>query len=72
MLGNIVGGFVTILVGVTLVPPIADAVADSQANTNVTGASSTILGLTTLFFALAITSIGIGIASSALKRSGLM
>ena len=71
MLGNIIGGFITILVGVTLVPTVADEVVSAQGG-NVTGASSTILGLTTLFFTLAIASVGIGVAASALQRSGLM
>ncbi len=72
MLGNMVGGFITILVGVTLVPPVADEVWTAQNNSNITGASNTVLGLTTLFFALAVTSVGIGIATSALKKSNLM
>lgn len=79
MLGNIVGGFVTILVGVTLVPAVADEVAAARFSnvsagtaTNVTGAASTILGLTTLFFSLAVAAVGIGISASALKQSGLM
>lgn len=71
MLGNIIGGFITILVGVTLVPTVADEVVAAQGG-NVTGAASTILGLTTLFFTLAIASVGIGVAASALQRSGLM
>tara|TARA_R100000501_G_C2539013_1_gene58624 strand:- start:217 stop:450 length:234 start_codon:yes stop_codon:yes gene_type:complete len=77
MLGNLVGGFITILVGVTLVPPVANEVQSARFNssgdaTNVTGASSTILGLTTLFFVLGVTAVGIGLSANALKKSGLM
>jgi len=50
MLGNLLGGFIVIIVGVNLIPTVADQVADAQAG-NVTGAASTILGLTPLFFA---------------------
>ncbi|GBE19899.1 hypothetical protein BMS3Abin17_00629 [archaeon BMS3Abin17] len=63
MLGNIIGGFIVILVGVTLAPTVANEVAGAQANTNITGASSTILGLTTLFYNLSIASTAIGIAA---------
>jgi hypothetical protein len=60
MLGNIIGGFIVILVGVTLAPTIATEVAGAQASENITGASSTILGLTTLFYNLSIASTAIG------------
>lgn len=72
MLGNLIGGFIVILVGVTLAPTVADEVAGAQANTNITGASSTILGLTTLFYCLSIASTAIGIATMGLRNSGLM
>jgi hypothetical protein len=80
MLGNIIGGFIVILVGVTLAPTIADQVSIATHNTNgsnggqinITGASSTVLGLTTLFFNLSIAGAAIGIASQGLRNSGLM
>jgi len=79
MLGNIIGGFIVILVGVTLAPTIADEVRGARGNatgvglgTNITGASSTILGLTTLFYNLSIASTAIGIAAQGLRNSGLM
>jgi len=71
MLGNLLGGFIVILVGVNLIGPVADAVKGAQGG-NVTGAASTILGLTTLFFALGIASAGIAIASIGLRQSGLL
>ena len=71
MLGNIIGGFIVILVGVTLAPTIANEVAGAQGG-NVTGASSTVLGLTTLFYNLSIASTAIGIAAQGLRNSGLM
>jgi hypothetical protein len=62
MLGNLIGGFIVILVGVQLLPVVADAIMYAQhagsnvsVSTNVTGASSTILGLTTIFYSLGVT-----------------
>jgi len=72
MLGNIIGGFIVILVGVTLAPTVANEVAGAQDNGNITGASNTILGLTTLFYNLSIASTSIGIAAQGLRNSGLM
>ena len=72
MLGNLIAGFIVILVGVTLAPTVANEVKGAQNNANITGASNTIIGLTTLFYCLAIASTGIGIATVGLKNSGLM
>jgi lysozyme family protein len=80
MLGNLIGGFIVILVGITLAPVVADNVQLARLNAsggtdgsiNVTGAASTILGLTTLFYVLAIASAAIGIATLGLRNSGLM
>lgn len=79
MLGNIIGGFIVILIGATLAPTVADQIYEARYNAsggtggeNITGASSTILGLTTLFYCLAVASTGIGIATVGLRNSGLM
>jgi len=80
MLGNLIGGFIVILVGATLAPTVATEVKGARYNdtgsvdstVNVTGAASTILGLTTLFYCLAVASAGIGIATVGLRNSGLM
>lgn len=71
MLGNLIGGFIVILVGVNLIPTVANQVVAAQ-NGNVTGAASSILGLTTLFFALAIMAAAIGIAVGGLRNAGLV
>jgi uncharacterized membrane protein YhaH (DUF805 family) len=71
MLGNLVGGFIVILVGAVLIPTVANEITAAQAG-NVTGAASTILGLTTIFFALAIASAGIAIAAQGLRSAGLL
>ena len=77
MLGNIIGGFIVILVGVTLAPAVANEVAGARYNAtgdaqNITGASSTVLGLTVLFYNLSIASSAIGIAAQGLRNSGLI
>jgi len=72
MLGNLIGGFIVILVGTTLAPTVAQQVGLAQLDGNVTGASDTILGLTTLFYNLSIASSAIGIAAQGLRNSGLM
>jgi len=81
MLGNLVGGFVVILVGVTLAPTVADEVAVAQQNgsgvvggigANISGASSTIIGLTTLFYSLAIATVAMGMSVAGLRQGGLM
>jgi hypothetical protein len=60
MLGNLIGGFIVILVGTSLMPTVAQQVGTAQADGNVTGAADTLLGLTTLFYALAIATSAIG------------
>ena len=70
VLGNLIGGFIVILVGVTLMPTIADQVVAAQTG-NVTGAASTVLGLTTLLFALGIMAAGVSLAVTGLRNAGL-
>ena len=79
MLGNLLGGFIVILVGVNLIPTVADQIADAQSGqeesgdgANVTGTASTILGLTTIFFALGIMAAGVSLAVGGLRNAGLV
>ncbi len=78
MLGNLLGGFIVILVGVNLLPTVADQIYAVRYNGsgaevgNVSGASGTILGLTTLFFALGIMSAGVSLAIGGLRNAGLV
>jgi len=71
MLGNLIGGFIVILIGVNLLPTVANQVVAAQGG-NVTGAASTILGLTTLFYSLGIMSAGVSLAVGALRNAGLV
>lgn len=79
MLGNLIGGFITILVGITLAPTVADEIYDARYNEtggtggeNITGAAGTVLGLTTLFYCLGIASVGIAITTVGLRNAGLV
>lgn len=82
MLGNLLGGFIVILVGVNLVPTVADGVmgaryinGNTSKPTNLTsqfGTAATLLNLIPLFFCLGIMSAGIVIAAIGLKQSGLL
>ncbi|UCD21008.1 MAG: hypothetical protein JSW08_00455 [archaeon] len=54
-----------------MIPSVADQVNASTSG-NVTGASATILGLTTLFFALGIAAAGISVAAQGLRSAGLI
>lgn len=71
VLGDLIGGFIVILVGVNLIPTVADQVVSAQ-NGNVTGAASTILGLTTIFFALGIMGSGVALTVSSLRNAGVL
>ncbi len=70
-LGRLLEGFITILIGVNLIPSVADQVVAAQSG-NVTGSASTILGLVTLFFALGIMIAGVNIAVGGLQDVGLI
>jgi len=79
MLGNLIGGFIAILVGSVLVPTVADNVklalyhkGNISTPTNVTGSAATITGLTTIFYCLAIAASGIAVGTQALRAAGLL
>ena len=76
MLGNLIGGFIVILVGVSLIGIVADLTYDAQNNVtgtgSVTGASSTIVGLVPLFYALGIMSAGVALAAQGLRAAGML
>lgn len=72
-------GFIVIIVGTALAPTVADSVfaaqweyANGTGATNITGASFTIIGLTSLFYVLGVASAGISIAAQGLRASGLI
>ncbi len=71
MLGNLIGRFIVIIIGITLISTIAEQVSQMSNTTNVTGATATILRITPLFFALGIIVAGIAWAMSGLRNAGL-
>ncbi len=73
-LGRLLEGFITILIGVNLVAPVANQVTQVQnaSISNVTGSSATIVGLVTLFFVLGIMIAGVNIAVGGLQDVGLI
>ncbi len=73
-LGRLLEGFITILIGVNLVAPVANQVTQIQNATisNVTGSAATIVGLVTLFFVLGILIAGVNIAVGGLQDVGLI
>ena len=77
MLGNLLGGFIVIIVGVNLIGTVADNVYDARYNSsgtggNISGAAGTILGLTPLFFALGIMAAGVALTVGGLRNAGVM
>lgn len=72
MLGNLIGGFIIIIVGVSLMPTVANEVQGAKDNGNITGATSTIVGLVPLFFALGIMSAGVAITAQGLRAAGML
>jgi len=71
-LGNIIGGFIVILVGTALLPTVAQLVGTAQADGNVTGASDTLVGLCVIFFAIGICLAAVAMSYQGLKSSGLV
>ena len=72
-LGNIIGGFLTLFVGFTMLGVINDELAN--VSSNVTIVSETVVGLANLvpvFFVIAIIGTALGMVSMAFRRSGLI
>jgi hypothetical protein len=71
MLGNLLGGFIVILVGVNLLPTVAQQVTTAKNNITDT-ASKALLDLVVIFYTLGIMSAAVGIAVSGLRQAGLV
>jgi len=72
MLGNILGGFITILIGINVLPTVADMVDEVSNTTTFGGASSTIIGIVPFLFCLLIFSAGLAFVVSGLRNAGLL
>ena len=76
MIANLIGGFVSILVGVSLIGPIATEINTATAATaNLTSVSSwgaTVLRLVPGFFALGVLGIGLAVTYASLRQAGVL
>ena len=76
MISRLIGGFVAILVGVSLIGPVADEVANvagtGSALTNASSWGATVLKLVPGFFALGILGIGIAVTYGSLRDAGVV
>ena len=76
MIANLIGGFVSILVGVSLIGPIATEVntvtAAGTALSNATSWGATVLRLVPGFFALAVLGIGLAVTYASLRQAGVL
>jgi hypothetical protein len=77
MINRLIGGFVSILIGVSLIGPIATTVntvtqATGNNLTNTAAWGATVLRMVPGFFALSIMGIGIAITYGALRDAGVV
>jgi len=76
MIANLIGGFISILVGSSLIGPVADEVAVAAHSTqNLTAMSSwgaSVLKLVPGFFALAILGVGVAVTYTSLRQAGIV
>lgn len=76
MISNLIAGFVSILVGVSLIGPVSaqvqEVAATGSALTNATSWGSTVLKMVPGFFALGIMGIGVAITYSSLRQAGIV
>jgi len=76
MIANLIGGFVSILIGVSLIGPIATEVntvaVTNGALYNSSSWGATVLKMVPGFFSLGILGIGIAITYSSLRQAGIV
>lgn len=76
MIANLIGGFVSILVGTSLIGPVATEVNTAASSTgalyNATSWGATVLKLVPGFFALSILGIGIAVTYTSLRQAGVV
>jgi len=75
MIANLIGGFISILIGVSLIGPISNEIASAASTSgHLDNASSwgvSVLKLVPGFFALSILGIGVAITYSSLRSAGI-
>ncbi len=76
MIANLIGGFISILVGTSLIGPVANEVAGAAGSgTNLstnTSWGATVLKLVPGFFALSILGIGVAVTYTSLRQAGIV
>jgi len=76
MISRLIGGFVSILIGVSLIGPVANEVAGASVAAghlaNSSGWGATVLKLVPGFFALGILGIGIAVTYGSLRDAGVL
>ena len=76
MIANLIGGFVSIIIGVSLIGPVSTEVntvaATGGALANSSSWGATVLKMVPGFFALGILGIGIAITYSSLRQAGIV
>lgn len=76
MIANLIGGFVTILIGTSLIGPIATQVNSTAATggalANASSWGATVLQLVPGFFALGLLGVGVAVTYSSLRQAGVV
>ena len=76
MIANLIGGFVSILVGTSLIGPVStevnSAAATNGALYNASAWGATVLQMVPGFFALSILGIGIAVTYTSLRQAGIV
>ncbi len=76
MIANLIGGFISILVGTSLIGPVANEVAGAASTgghlANTSAWSVSVLKLVPGFFALAILGIGVAVTYTSLRQAGIV
>ena len=76
MIANLIGGFVAILIGTSLIGPVSTQVNTAAATSgdlyNASTWGATVLKLVPGFFALGIMGIGVAVTYSSLRQAGIV
>jgi len=76
MIANLIGGFISILVGVSLIGPVSSevntAAGSHSALQNASSWGATVLKLVPGFFALGILGIGVAVTYTSLRQAGIV
>ena len=77
MIANLIGGFISIIVGTSLIGPVSTEIntatnAYTGNLTNITSWGASVLKLVPGFFALAILGIGVAVTYTSLRQAGIV